>query len=613
LRARVRSIKLPAKSQGQGMGCEYLLSVEDLSVCFGLPGTVRPVIDRVSFDLAEGEILAIVGESGSGKTLIGKALMGLLPKAAHCFQGRAMFRQGGREIDLLHQSRENYRDLRGHTLSMIFQEPMSALSPLHRVGEQVSEVLRTHNLVRGLKTGLRSRVLEIFGEVGFPDPERIYRAYPFELSGGLRQRAVIAMAMIANPTLVIADEPTTALDVTTQAMVLDLLRRLQGDRQMSVIMITHDLGVVANMADRVVVLQRGRLVESGAVRTVLETPGHSYTRKLVEAAPHVPMNIACYETPGTDLIMRVANLSKTYPGRERSFGPTDKPTVALAGFNMAMERGKTLAVVGESGSGKSTVARLILRAERPDPDATIEFCGKDGVTEDVTALTGPSLKAFRRRAQMVFQDPYAALSPRMSVQDILTEPLRIHGIGAAVERRDRAAYLMGRVGLSPDHLARFPYAFSGGQRQRIAIARALALEPELLVCDEPTSALDVSVQAEVLELLAELSAEMGLSYLFISHDLAVVAQLADRVMVMRGGRVVEEGSADCIFSDPHHPYTQALIAAHPEPEIDRRLDLTVVARGAGDPESWPDPYRYEGDAAPGFIEVSPGHLVRCAA
>jgi peptide/nickel transport system ATP-binding protein len=613
LRARVRSIKLPAKSQGQGMGCEYLLSVEDLSVCFGLPGTVRPVIDRVSFDLAEGEILAIVGESGSGKTLIGKALMGLLPKAAHCFQGRAMFRQGGREIDLLHQSRENYRDLRGHTLSMIFQEPMSALSPLHRVGEQVSEVLRTHNLVRGLKTGLRSRVLEIFGEVGFPDPERIYRAYPFELSGGLRQRAVIAMAMIANPTLVIADEPTTALDVTTQAMVLDLLRRLQGDRQMSVIMITHDLGVVANMADRVVVLQRGRLVESGAVRTVLETPGHSYTRKLVEAAPHVPMNIACYETPGTDLIMRVANLSKTYPGRERSFGPTDKPTVALAGFNMAMERGKTLAVVGESGSGKSTVARLILRAERPDPDATIEFRGKDGVTEDVTALTGPSLKAFRRRAQMVFQDPYAALSPRMSVQDILTEPLRIHGIGAAVERRDRAAYLMGRVGLSPDHLARFPYAFSGGQRQRIAIARALALEPELLVCDEPTSALDVSVQAEVLELLAELSAEMGLSYLFISHDLAVVAQLADRVMVMRGGRVVEEGSADCIFSDPHHPYTQALIAAHPEPEIDRRLDLAVVARGAGDPESWPDPYRYEGDAAPGFIEVSPGHLVRCAA
>jgi peptide/nickel transport system ATP-binding protein len=280
---------------------------------------------------------------------------------------------------------------------------------------------------------------------------------------------------------------------------------------------------------------------------------------------------------------------------------------------MAMERGKTLAVVGESGSGKSTVARLILRAERPDPGATIEFCGKDGVKEDVTGLTGPSLKAFRRRAQMVFQDPYAALSPRMSVQDILTEPLRIHGIGTPVERRERAAYLMARVGLSTDFLARFPYAFSGGQRQRIAIARALALEPELLVCDEPTSALDVSVQAEVLELLAELREELGLSYLFISHDLAVVAQIADRVMVMRRGRVVEEGAADCVFGDPRHPYTQALIAAHPEPDIDRRLDLAAVARGAGAPESWPDPYRYEGEKAPGFVEVSPGHLVRCAA
>ena len=591
------------------MGRDLLLSVEDMSICFGLPGTVRPVVDGVSFDVLEGETLAIVGESGSGKTLIGKALMGLLPKAAHCFQGRAMLHHGGRDIDLLGQSRENYRDLRGHTLSMIFQEPMSALSPLHRVGDQVGEVLRTHHL----GGNERKRVLDIFHEVGFPDPERIYRAYPFELSGGLRQRAVIAMAMIANPALVIADEPTTALDVTTQAMVLDLLRRLQGDYQMSVIMITHDLGVVANMADRVIVLKRGRLVESGTVRAVLETPGHSYTRKLVAAAPQVPVNIACYEAPGADLIMRVENLSKTYPGRARTFGPPNPPLVALAGFNMVMERGKTLAVVGESGSGKSTVARLILRAERPDPGATIEFCGRDGITEDVTALSGAALKAFRRRAQMVFQDPYAALSPRMSVQDILTEPLRIHGIGTPGTQRERAAYLMGRVGLSPDHLARFPYAFSGGQRQRIAIARALALEPELLVCDEPTSALDVSVQAEVLDLLNELRVEMGLSYLFISHDLAVVAQLADRVMVMRGGRVIEEGSTDCIFGDPRHPYTHALIAAHPEPEIDRRLDLAAVARGAGEPESWPEPFRYEGDAAPGFVEVSPGHLVRSAA
>ena len=586
-----------------------LLSVEGLSICFGIPGTVRPVVDDVSFSISPGETLAIVGESGSGKTLIGKAVMGLLPKAAHCFQGRAVLRHDGQELDLLKGDRNRLRDLRGRTLSMIFQEPMSALSPLHRVGEQVAEVLRVH----GMGGSVRDRVLEVFREVGFPEPERIYRAYPFELSGGLRQRAVIAMAMIANPALVIADEPTTALDVTTQAMVLDLLRRLQKSHNLAVIMITHDLGVVANMADRVIVLQRGRVVEAGATRAVLETPGHSYTRRLVEAAPEVPENIACYMAPGADLIMRASALSKVYPGRRHTFGPPEPPTVALSGFSMAMERGKTLAVVGESGSGKSTVARLILRAERPDPGASIEFKGRDGVTEDVTTLAGPALKAFRRRAQMVFQDPYASLSPRMSVQDILTEPLRIHGIGTVAERRERAAYLMRRVGLSPDHLARFPYAFSGGQRQRIAIARALALEPELVVCDEPTSALDVSVQAEVLELLAELRDELGLSYLFISHNLAVVAQIADRVMVMRGGRVVEEGAADCVFGEPQHPYTQALIAAHPEPEIDRRLDLAAVARGAGVPESWPEPYGYRGDAAPGFVEVSPGHLVRRAA
>ncbi|HSF94631.1 MAG TPA: ABC transporter ATP-binding protein [Thermohalobaculum sp.] len=588
---------------------ESLLTVEALSICFGLPGQVKPVVDGVSFSISPGETLAIVGESGSGKTLIGKALMGLLPKAAHCYSGTAMLRHDGRAIDLLHQEREAHRDLRGHTVSMIFQEPMSALSPLHRVGEQVGEVMRVH----GIKGDQRTRVLEIFREVGFPDPERIYRSYPFELSGGLRQRAVIAMAMIGNPALVIADEPTTALDVTTQAMVLDLLRRLQKNHNLAVILITHDLGVVANMADRVAVIRRGQIVESGRTRDVLEAPGHSYTKRLVAAAPDVPEQIACFAPPGSDLIMRVSGLSKTYPGRSRAFGADDPATLAVSDFHMAMERGKTLAVVGESGSGKSTVARLILRAERPDPGAEIEFRGKDGKCEDVTALSGQSLKQYRRRAQMVFQDPYSALSPRMSVQDILTEPLRIHGIGTPASRRERAAYLMGRVGLSPDHLARFPYAFSGGQRQRIAIARALALEPEFLVCDEPTSALDVSVQAEVLDLLQELQDEMGLSYLFISHNLAVVAQIADRVVVMRRGRIIEEGATDCVFGDARHPYTQALIAAHPEPEIDRRLDLAAVARGAGEPETWPEPFGFRGDAVPAMIEVSPGHLVRSAA
>ncbi|MEM7507723.1 MAG: ABC transporter ATP-binding protein [Pseudomonadota bacterium] len=588
-----------------------LLTVKDLSICFGQPGLAHPVVNNVSFDVAPGETLALVGESGSGKTLSAKALMGLLPRAASISGGSAMFDMNDKPVDLLALRDAKLRKLRGCTISMIFQEPMSALSPLHTVGRQVAEVLRVHG--HSSDDSVKKQVLDLFEEVGFPNPARAWSAYPFELSGGLRQRAVIAMAMIGNPKLVIADEPTTALDVTTQAMVLDLLKRLQRDHAMSVIMITHDLGVVANMADKVVVLRRGEVVEKGLARDVLANPGHGYTRALIEAAPQVPDDLCCYAEPGTDAILAVSELSKTYPGRKRSFGPDDPPVKAVADFNLVLERGQTVAVVGESGSGKSTVAKLILRAERPDPGATMHFRPAEGREVDIAGLSGKALTDFRLKAQMVFQDPYASLSPRMSVQDILTEPMLVHGIGTRRERRERAAYLMGRVGLSEDHLARFPYAFSGGQRQRIAIARALALEPELLVCDEPTSALDVSVQAEVLELLKELREEMGLSYLFISHDLAVVAKLADRVMVMRRGRVVEEGSADCVFADPRHPYTQALIAASPEPDMTQRLDLAAVAAGAGEPETWAEPFRYEGDAAPGMIEISPGHLVRAAA
>ena len=590
-----------------------LLSVEDLTINFGPPGLIPPVVDGVSFSVEPGEVLALVGESGSGKTLTGKSLMRLLPKAARITKGRAIFEHGGKSTDLLALKDTQMRRMRGDKISMIFQEPMSALSPLHTVGNQVAEVLRTHGGVPEGEASIYDAVLSIFGEVGFPSPERAWSAYPFELSGGLRQRAVIAMAMVSNPALVIADEPTTALDVTTQAMVLDLLNRLQRSHEMSVIMITHDLGVVANMADKVVVLRKGKIVESGPASAVLRAPGHGYTRALIDAAPTIPHDMTSHQVEGTDAILRVSNLSKTYPGRRRNFAKSDPPVRAVADFNMVLERGKTVAVVGESGSGKSTVAKLMLRAERPDPGAVMEFCGGDGNKQDIAALKGKAMTAFRRRAQMVFQDPYAALSPRMSVQDILTEPLRIHEVGTKAERRDRAAYLMGRVGLSGDHLARFPFAFSGGQRQRIAIARALALQPELLVCDEPTSALDVSVQKEVLELLAELREEMGLSYLFISHDLAVVAKLADRVMVMRRGRVVEEGSADSVFNDPRHPYTQALIAASPEPDMEHKLDLRAVAAGAGEPHSWPEPFGYRGEEAPGLIEVAAGHKVRALA
>ncbi|MEM6623336.1 MAG: ABC transporter ATP-binding protein [Pseudomonadota bacterium] len=588
-----------------------LLSVDDLTIGFGPAGLAPPVVQGVSFDVEPGQVLALVGESGSGKTLTGKSLMRLLPRAAHIARGSAWFEHTGDRTDLLALPDKVMRSYRGSKVSMIFQEPMSALSPLHRVGDQVAEVLRVHGQAGG--GAEKDKVLSIFEEVGFPSPERAWSAYPFELSGGLRQRAVIAMAMVANPALVIADEPTTALDVTTQAMVLDTLNKLRRDHGTAVILITHDLGVVANMADTVVVMRRGRVMEAGGAREVLAQPGHGYTKALIAAAPSIPDDIAVQADPDLDVIVRVKALSKTYPGRRRTFGGADTPVRALADFNLDLERGKTVAIVGESGSGKSTVAKLILRAERPDPGAEMTFCGRDGVNQDIAALSGSALTAFRRNAQMVFQDPYAALSPRMSVQDILLEPLKIHEVGDKDSRRERTRYLMGRVGLSADHLARFPHAFSGGQRQRIAIARSLALEPELLICDEPTSALDVSVQKEVLSLLAELRAEMGLSYLFISHDLAVVATLADRVMVMRRGRVVEEGSADCVFRDPRHPYTRALIAASPEPDMDRRLDLKAVAAGAGEPETWPEPFRYMGQNAPGLVEVTPGHLVRQAA
>jgi peptide/nickel transport system ATP-binding protein len=598
------------------MTAKPLLSVEDLSICFGVPGRALPVVDGVSFALEPGRTLALVGESGSGKTLTAKALMGLLPRGATITGGRALFRHGDTDCDLLALPDAELRRLRGATVSMVFQEPMSALSSLHTVGWQVGEVLAVHGLADGAEG--RDRVLSVLGEVGFPDPERAYAAYPFELSGGLRQRAVIAMAMVAEPALVIADEPTTALDVTTQATVLELLRGLSRDHHLAVILITHDLGVVANLADDVVVLNRGRVMEAGGSATVLGAPGHGYTRALVAAAPRVPERLSTCAPPAeADAILEVKALSKTYPGRARGFGPRPEPIRALSGFAMRVGRGSTVAVVGESGSGKSTVARLVLRAELPDPGAVMRFRPRSGAARDIAALSGPDLKEFLRLAQMVFQDPYAALSPRLSIQDILTEPLAIHEIGTPAERRDRAAALMERVGLLPSHLGRFPFAFSGGQRQRIAIARALALEPELLICDEPTSALDVSVQAEVLEMLAELKAELGLSLVFISHDLAVVSQIAERILVMRRGRVVEEGDCACVFGDPQHPYTRALIAASPTPDTERRLDLKLVAAGAGEPDEWPEPYRYTpgapSDAVPGLVEIAPGHRVRRAA
>jgi peptide/nickel transport system ATP-binding protein len=583
-----------------------LLTVEDLTVAFGADRAV----DGVSFSVRRGETLALVGESGSGKTLTGRALLRLLPRAARLVGGRALLNDGAGPLDLVSATEAQMRGVRGARIAMVFQEPMSAFSALHTVGAQVLEALTLHQPLRG--EAAVDRCLETFAEVGFPDPERAFDAYPWQLSGGLRQRAMIAMAVVCRPSLIIADEPTTALDVTTQATVLELFRALQAETGMAAILVTHDLGVVANVADAVAVLRRGRLVESGPVAAVLGAPGHAYTRRLIDAAPRVE-EVVCARPDARDPILRVSDLNKTYPGRALGLGRMAAPLRAVAEAAFEIERGGVLAVVGESGSGKSTVARLALRAETPDPGATIRFRGRDGADLDVARLEGAALKTFRRRAQMVFQDPYGALSPRMTVREILTEPLAVHGVCCAAEARDRSAELMRRVGLPPEHLQRYPHAFSGGQRQRIAIARALALEPELLVCDEPTSALDVSVQAQVIDLLRELRDALGLSMLFISHDLAVVSSLADHVAVMRRGRIVESAPVNRLFENPVHPYTRALLAASPEPSLNRKLDLKLVAQGAGEPESWPEPWRYVADAAPPLRRVGPGHFVRQAA
>jgi peptide/nickel transport system ATP-binding protein len=585
-----------------------LLSVEDLSIGFGRGD---PVVRNVSFDVQPGETLALVGESGSGKTVTCRAVLRILPRIARIHSGRIILRGSRGEQDLTAMPERRMRTVRGDTVSMIFQEPMRSLSPLHRIGNQVSEVLWLH---RGQnESQARKTVLETFERVGFPDPERAYRSYPFELSGGMRQRAMIAMAMVAKPDLLIADEPTTALDVTTQAQVLGLMKDLQRETGMAMILVTHDLGVVANMAEQVVVMHKGRIMESGSAEAVLRAPAHPYTKQLFDAAPSIPEQTEREQPSDTpDLILQLKAVNKTY--RLRSSAPWKPETLvhACRGVDLSLPRGKTLAIVGESGSGKTTAARIALGAELPDPGGEVWF--RPGPGEEPIAvhqMDRAARTAFQRKAQMVFQDPYSSLSPRMRVLDAMTEPLEIHQIGSRSEQKERAAEMLRLVGLNPDMLLRFPHAFSGGQRQRLSIARALMLDPSLIVCDEPTSALDVSVQEQILTLLEDIRDQRGLSYLFISHDLAVVARIADEVAVMRQGLVVEQAPPEALFFNPQHPYTKALIAAQPTPDIDRPINLKLVAQGAGSPDSWSEQFRFSNTSVPSLIELAPGHKVRC--
>lgn len=586
-----------------------LLDVRDLSIGFGL---AHPVIDQVSFSVERGETLALVGESGSGKTLSCRAILQILPKMARIQSGSVILQSPGQPaLDLCALDARAMRAIRGDRISMIFQEPMQSLSPLHTLGDQVTEVLYLH---RGMgRAEARAAVLKEFGHVGFPDPERAFRAYPFEMSGGMRQRAMIAMAMVAKPDLLIADEPTTALDVTTQAQVLGLIKSLQVETGMAVIFVTHDLGVVANIADKVVVLKRGRVMESGRAIDVLGSPAHGYTRALLAATPTSPSTeVMAEDLSPNDFILELSGVSKTYRLRTRAAWGSPGLVPACRDIDLKVARGKTLAIVGESGSGKTTCARMVLGAERPDEGGAILFRAKPGADPvNIHAMSPQERVTFRTQLQAVFQDPYSSFNPRMSVQDALTEPMDINHIGSRADRRERAVAMLRQVGLDASCLTRFPHAFSGGQRQRLSIARALMMDPMFLVCDEPTSALDTSIQSHILALLEDLQDQRGLSYLFISHDLAVVARIADEVAVMRGGIVVEQARPSVLFNHPVHPYTRALIAARPEADVSRKIDLKVVAQGAGDPGAWPEAFRITAKDVPPLQMFQPGHRVRC--
>ena len=612
-----------------------LLEIENLAVDFHTPGGAVRAVDGVSFSIPHGRTVALVGESGSGKSVTAQAVMGILPRAATIRSGAIRLRQEGRpELDIaaLDPDSRQMRRLRGGSVSIIFQEPMTSLSPLHTIGDQVSEALRLHS-AKGAGR-LRAETAEMLRLVGFPDPARALDTYPFELSGGLRQRAMIAMALICRPALLIADEPTTALDVTVQAQILKLVKDLQRELGMAVLMITHDLGVVANMADELVVMYHGRIVEAGSAEDVFRRAQHPYLKALLRAVPRFHMaegerltpirevrpesgRLLSGESPAEPAapagrpLLEVRGLTKRYGSRKAGLfgGGAEEGVLAVDDVSFSIERGECLGLVGESGCGKSTTAKIVMRALTPDRGEVL--FDDDGVQVDLLRLPQKSLLPYRRRIQYMFQDPFSALNPRMTAFDIVSEPLVVHRLAGPGERREIVRELMHLVGLDERHLNRYPHSFSGGQRQRLGIARALALKPELLLCDEPVSALDVSVQAQVLNLLKDLQAALGLTYLFVSHNLAVVDYMADRIAVMCAGRLVEVAPRETLFRDPRHPYTKALLAAVPEPDLDYPLDFRALAdERASKPELWPGLYRL-GDGATGELaEIEEGHFVR---
>ncbi|MBB3612844.1 ABC transporter ATP-binding protein [Rhizobium sp. BK602] len=524
-----------------------LLSVRNLSVAFHQGGRTSTAVDGISFDIAKGEVLALVGESGSGKSVSANSILKLLPypSASHP-SGEILFK--GK--DLLKASDNELRAVRGNDITMIFQEPMTSLNPLHTIEKQIGEILALHQGMAGQTA--RDRTLELLNQVGIREPEKRLKAYPHELSGGQRQRVMIAMALANRPELLIADEPTTALDVTVQAQILELLRELKGVHGMSMLFITHDLGIVRKFADRVCVMTKGKIVETGTVEEVFTNPQHDYTRHLLAAEPRGEPPVS---DAGKPVVMEGKDIKVWFPIKAGLMRKVVDHVKAVDGIDLKLRAGQTLGVVGESGSGKTTLGLALARLI--SSQGHISFVGKD-----IADYSFKAMRPLRNQLQVVFQDPYGSLSPRMSVGEIIAEGLKVHETSLSAEERDqRVCWALEEVGLDPMTRWRFPHEFSGGQRQRIAIARAMVLKPRFVMLDEPTSALDMSVQAQVVDLLRDLQQRHDLAYLFISHDLKVVKALANDLIVMRFGKVVEQGPSGEIFRAPKEAYTRALLAA----------------------------------------------------
>ncbi|CAM5465385.1 Glutathione import ATP-binding protein GsiA OS=Afipia felis OX=1035 GN=gsiA_2 PE=3 SV=1 [Afipia felis] len=532
---------------------EELLKIRNLTVDLPKTADRKHAVENVSLDVGHNEVLCLVGESGSGKSITGRAVMGLL--------GRTKLKVSSGEINflgenLLKASDKRMRALRGSQIAMVFQEPMTALNPLMTMGRQLDELLKIHTKLD--RAARKIKILELFRDVHLPDPERIYAAYPHEVSGGQRQRVVISMALILDPQLIIADEPTTALDVTTQAQILKLMKNLQSSRQTGLLFVTHDFGVVAEIADRVAVMQRGCLVETGSAQEVLNNPRHPYTQALIRAVPRFAPR-AKLDMVNHEFVLSVKALDKVY-------GNSTQAVAAVKKVSFDLRRGETIGIVGESGSGKSTLARCIIRLIEPTGGQVM----LKGI--DFSGLPRKELAPYRKTIQMVFQDPYSSLNPRLTVGQLVAQGPIVQGVAQA-EAFDLAGQLLKLVGLDRNAINRYPHEFSGGQRQRIGIARALAMRPAVLVADEPVSALDVSVQAQVLALLDDIRKQFDLAMVFITHDLRVAAQICDRVAVMKFGEVVEEGPTADVFASPSHAYTRSLLDAVPGKSWERQRAL----------------------------------------